>query len=137
VGRHVVRVKVLRRRGRDVVLQQRDLKVVEVGRVDLLVGVMATSSVDCAAGVSELDLEVGFIGLLGAVSDEEVVVCRDAVVVTLDEAAGGGVVVVGGEREAGVSRMLKTVWTRPLPKVVSPTMRARVVLQGAGDDLGG
>ena len=32
---------------------------------------------------------------------------------------------VGGEREAGVVETLKTVWTRPLPKVVSPTMRAR------------
>ena len=102
------------------------LEVIGLQVVDLLVGGDAAAAVDGAAGVGEFDLEVALVlRLVVVVADVVVVVERDVVVVALDEAAGGRVVVVGGEGEAGVLGDRKTVWTRPLPKVVSPTIRAR------------
>ena len=119
-------------------LQQRDLKAVELGQVDLLVWGDATASVDGAAGVGELDFEVGFVGLLGAVADEEVVVGRNAVVVALDEASGGGVVVVCGEGEAGVVGGVEDGLDEALAEGgLADDEGAVVVLQGAGDDLRG
>jgi len=119
-------------------LQQRDLEAVEVGDIDLLVGGDASSAVDGAAGVGELDFEVGFVGLLGAVADEEVVVGRNAVVVALDEAARGGEVVVCGEGEAGVVEGVEDGLDEALAEGgLADDEGAVVVLQGAGDDLGG
>ena len=121
-----------------VVLQERVLEVVGLDVVDLFVGGDAASAVDGAAGVGELDLEVGLVGLGGVVADVIVVVERDVVVVALDEASGGSVVVVGGEGEAGVFADLEDGLDEALAEGgFAYDEGAVVVLQGSGDDLGG
>ena len=106
--------------------------------VDLLVGRDAAAAVDGAAGVGELDLEVGLVGLLGVVADVVVVVERDVVVVALDEAAGGRVVVIGRQGEAGVLGDLEDGLDEALAEGgFADDEGAVVILQGAGDDLGG
>ena len=114
-------------------------KGLDLTGVDLLVGRDAAAAVDGASGVGELDLAIGVVlGCVGRVADVVVVVERDVVVVALDEAAGGRVVVVGREGEAGVFGDLEDGLDEALAEGgFADDEGAVVILQGAGDDLGG
>ena len=85
-----------------ILLKQKLLEVIGLGRIDLLIGRDAAAAVDRAAGVSELDFGVGGVGRQCAGMVVVVVVERDAGVVALDEPARRRVVVIGGQRQAGV-----------------------------------
>ena len=78
------------------------------------------------------------IRLLGVIANVEVVVERQVIVGALDKPSRWRVVVVGGEREAGVLGDLEHRLHQALAEgSLADDQRAIVILQRAGDDLGG